>query len=145
MKTATKVSPDSHTDARRTLLRRLKRFYQRFNEADWAACFALIDPELRGDDGLDFDIYARQMREFKGVYESINIRPRHTHIALLQLTPTPRQQDKRPFAYIHLFWHDGHNRFHMLRERWIEHEGKWYTRMAGLIASGGKSQSGERV
>jgi hypothetical protein len=118
------------TTERQALRRRVQRFYRLFNQGAWEGCFALIDPELTGRGKVKLDSYRELMQVFKDAYGSI--KPRWTDLSL-HLDATPKQSDKRPFAYVYILWQDGAHEFHMFRERWILYDGKWFTRVVGLI------------
>lgn len=92
----------------------------------------MVDPELTRKQRPDRQIYVRELQDFKDVYGIIT--PWHTRISMY-LEASPRQQDKRPFAYVYTVWQDENHGFHMFRERWVFHNGRWYTRVAGLIAN----------
>ncbi|MEX0714963.1 MAG: hypothetical protein WD066_00170 [Planctomycetaceae bacterium] len=120
----------SEATERAALRRRVKQFYRRFNEADWDGCFALVDPELTRRRKVNLNAYSERMREFKNAYGDVRLR----WIDLsLHLHGAPRQGDARPFAYAYLLWQDDTHQFHLFRERWVKDEGKWFTRVAGLV------------
>ena len=111
--------------ARRALRQRVKQFYSRFNEGAWQDCYALIDPELTGQDKVSLDTYSKLMQAFKDAYGSV--KPWRTQFSF-HLDAAPKQQDKRPFAYVYLVWQDEAYGFHMFRDRWIHDRGQWFTR-----------------
>lgn len=115
---------------RRALGRRVKQFYDRFNEADWAACYSLIDPLLTGGGKVDPGEYATGLRAFKSAYGSVT--PWMTRLSL-HLNATAPQRDPRPFAFVYVVWQDDTHGFHMFRERWVKEKGKWFTRVIGLV------------
>jgi hypothetical protein len=119
-----------HNHSRESLRRRVKQFYVRFNNEDWSGCYALIDPLLTETRKVDFAAYAERMQAFKKAYG--NVKPRFTHLSL-HLDTSPKQRDKRAFAYVYLIWQDEQHQFHMFRERWIEHDGSWFSRVVGLV------------
>lgn len=129
----------AHSTERKSLRRRVKLFYQRFNQEDWRECFALIDPLLPQQGKPKFTEYAERMQAFKEVYGSV--RPWTTRVNL-HLDATPNQRDKRPFAYVYLVWQDDAHSFHMFRERWIFDREKWFTRVVGLVPNQPEQQSG---
>jgi hypothetical protein len=123
------MTPRERTE-RQALRRRVQQFYRWFNKEAWDDCFALIDPELTGRGRVNLDTYADLMQSFKESYGTV--RPRWTDLSL-HLDPTPKQRDKRPFAYVYILWQDDAHRFHMFRERWVLNDGQWFTRVVGLV------------
>src|SRR3990172_7962755 len=113
------------TTERQALRRRVQQFYRRFNKGAWEDCYALIDPELTKQGKVKFGVYSDLMLAFKEVYGSV--KPRWTDLSL-HLDATPKQRDKRSFAYVYVLWQDEAHGFHMFRERWIQDDGKWFTR-----------------
>jgi len=118
------------TSERAALRRRVKHFYVRFNRADWHKCYALIDPQLTQLGRVKLDTYSGLMQTFKDVYGSVNLWL--TRLSL-HLHATPKQPDKRPFAYVYVIWQDDSHQFHMFRERWVKDHGQWFTRVVGLV------------
>ena len=57
------------------------------------------------------------MQVFKDAYGSV--KPWWTRLSL-HLDTSPKQTDKRPFAYVYVIWQDDTHGFHMFRERWIK-------------------------
>jgi hypothetical protein len=118
---------DSERDA---LRRRVRQFYVSFNDEDWESCYSLIDPKLAEEGKVKLDAYAELMRAFKNAYGSVKLW--HTRLSL-HLDAVAKQSDKRPFAYVYLIWQDNSHGFHMFRERWIKDNGRWFTRVVGLV------------
>ena len=125
--TGTKKRDATKRDA---LRRRVKQFYARFNDGAWEKCYAMIDPELTRRGKVNLNTYSALMQEFKEVYGSVH--PRWTDLSL-HLEVTPKQRDRRPFAYVYILWQDDAHRFHMFRERWVLNDGQWFTRVVGLV------------
>jgi hypothetical protein len=123
-------STERDSAQREALRRRVKRFYHRFNKADWKNCYALIDPQLTRQGKVTLDTYCELMQAFKTVYGSINLW--FTRVSP-HLDAAPKQRDKRPFAYVYVIWQDDAHGFHMFRERWVKAHGQWFTRVVGLI------------
>src|SRR5256885_2164030 len=108
---------------------RIRHFYRYFNENNWQACFARVDPKLK-EGRVNFDPYAESLSSFFEKYgpirvESIKLRL-HTNVKT-------NKHDDRPFASGTLHWQDNKHRHHVLRERWVKSGDKWYTRMMGLV------------
>jgi hypothetical protein len=115
---------------RQALRRRVQQFYRRFNKGEWQGCFALIDPQLTKESKVELGAYADLMHAFKEAYGSAKLR----WIDLsLHLEFSPKQRDKRPFAYVYILWQDEAHEFHMFRERWIQDNGQWFSRVVGLV------------
>ena len=115
---------------RRALRQRVKQFYGRFNNGAWQDCYALIDPELTEQGKVKVETYAELMQAFKDEYGTV--KPWTTRLSL-HVDASPKQQDKRPFAYVYLIWQDQAHGFHMFRERWVKDHGQWFTRVVGLV------------
>lgn len=115
---------------RAALRRRVKQFYLRFNEASWEGCYALIDPRLTQTGKVEFTSYSERMSIFKNVYGSVQ-----PWLTRLSVHPegAANQRDERPFAYVYLVWQDDAHAFHMFRERWVKDNGRWFTRVVGLV------------
>jgi len=79
---------------------------------------------------VELATYAERMRVFKEAYGSV--KPWWTRLSL-HLDAATKQRDKRPFAYVYLVWQDDAHGFHMFRERWIKDNGRWFTRVVGLV------------
>ena len=104
--------------------------YGWFNEELWAKCFSLIDPKLREQGGVELSGYAEGLKAFKEYYGSI--RPWHVRVSP-HLQASSNKHDPRPFAYVYVIWQDDAHAFHMFRERWVKHSGRWFTRVVGLV------------
>jgi len=100
------------------------------NDKQWDRCFALTDPKLRADNRLTPEEHAENLACFMQVHGSI--RPWHVKISL-HLEGAKKQRDPRPFAFVYIIWQDKRNAFQMFRDRWVEDNGRWYTRVAGLM------------
>jgi len=123
---------------RETLRRRVKHFYARFNEEDWVDCFSLIDPQLRQQGKVELATYSERLRSFKNVYG--NVKLWLTRLSL-HLHASSSQRDQRPFAYVYVIWQDDAHGYHMFRERWIKDNGRWFTRVVGLVPNRQESGS----
>jgi hypothetical protein len=117
------------TSERQALWRRVKRMYDSFNRQDWQRCFSLLDPKLTEPSRVRFDDYAAQMRAFHKAFPRIDCKIEIS----LHLDASSNKHDPRPFAYVCVRWKDAAFNFHTFRERWVKHDGKWYTRVAGLV------------
>src|SRR5208282_4563868 len=104
---------------REKLRKRVTQFYLRFNKADWEGCYALIDPQLTQNGKVKPATYSGSMQAFKDTYGSVK---RWLTRLSLHLDPTPKQRDKRPFAYVYVIWQDEGQGFHVFRERWIKND-----------------------
>ncbi len=124
------VHPKDQIAERAALRRRVKRFFNRFNKADWQGCYDMVDPSLIQQGKVQLDAYSGLMSRFQDVYGSITI-----SWTRLSLHPegAPKQGDPRPFAYVYILWQDETHEFHMFRERWIKDHGQWFTRVVGLV------------
>jgi hypothetical protein len=121
---------------RQALRSRVKQWYAWFNRGLWEKCFSLIDPNLTEQSKVQLPAYAERLQTFKQVYGSIN--PWFVRISL-HLEATAPQRDRRPFACVYVVWQDEAHRFHMLRERWVKDDGRWFTRVIGLVPNRGEA------
>jgi hypothetical protein len=123
-------TPQHDDSEREALRRRVKQFYLRFNEEGWENCYSMIDPMLIQPGKVELATYAERMQAFKNRYGSVNLW--FTRLSL-HLAASSNQRDKRPFGYVYVVWQDDAHGFHMFRERWIKHNGRWFTRVVGLV------------
>jgi hypothetical protein len=112
------------------LRRRIRGFYARMNSQQWNRCFAHLDPRLRAAGKITSTHYMRSLAEFQQRYGLIDIwyLRASTHGGALAAS------DQRPFAYVYILWQDTHKQLHLFRERWVRDQGRWYTRVVGLVA-----------
>ena len=122
--------PADEAAQRRALRRRVKQMYGWFNAARWEKCFSLIDPALRDQAKAEPVVYADGLKAFKERYGSI--RPWHVRISP-HFDASSNKRDLRPFAYVYTVWQDQGGRFHLFQERWVRQDGRWYTRVVGLV------------
>ncbi len=122
--------PQREAVERAALRRRVKQFYLRFNEEAWEDCYALIDPQLTQQRKVELVTYSERMRAFKNLYRSVKLW--FTRISL-HLEATSHQRDKRPFAFVYVIWQDDAHGYHMFQERWVKDDGRWFTRVVGLV------------
>ena len=106
--------------------------YEWFNRGLWEKCFSLIDPMLREHSKTELPVYVERLRAFSEVYGSVT--PWHIRISL-HLDASANKRDGRPFAYVYVTWQDDAHGFHMFRERWVKNNGRWFTRVVGLVAN----------
>ena len=109
--------------------------YDWFNRGLWEECFSLVDPKLKEQSKVQLPVYAERLQAFKEFYGII--KPWHVRISL-HLDASSNKQDERPFAYVYVVWQDDVHGFHMFRERWVKHSGRWFTRVAGLVPNRGE-------
>lgn len=113
----------------RKLKDRIRVFYDHFNNRDWKACFATIDPVIRNKK-LDETVYEETLKSFSSKYVKVTIID--LQVTIYKNIKSYSYGD-RDFAYGKLSWMDFHNRSHVLNERWVkEKDGEWYTCMVGL-------------
>jgi hypothetical protein len=122
-------SPHHARLEREALRRRVRLLYNCLNRERWEKCFSLVDP-LREQSRVELPGYADRLHAFKEVCGSI--RPWLIRISL-HLDASSNKHDKRPFAYVYVIWQDERHGFHLFRERWVQHSGRWFTRVVGLV------------
>lgn len=127
-----KHSVRSETAERQALRRRVRQMYDWFNQGLWEKCFSLIDPRILEKSTRKFPAYAERLQEFQEAYGAI--RPWHVRIKLY-LDFSSSKHDDAPFAYVYTVWQDDSHRFHMFRERWVQHGGRWFTQVVGLVVN----------
>lgn len=120
---------------RKAIDRRVRRMYAWLNRGLADKCFSLLDPQLAKTGRVDPHQYAEGLRAFKEDYGSV--RPWHIRISV-HLDGSTCKFDPRPFAYVYVTWQDETHGFHMFRERWVKHDGVWYSQVAGLVPNGRK-------
>ena len=131
MKPRTK-SPRKEALAKGALRRRVMGWYSRFNSQRWSDCYSLVDPRLTTSGKVNAEAYSHSLRNFQSRYGAV--RPWHIRISL-HLTGSRPSSDPRPFAYVYTVWQDDRDEFHMFRERWVQDEKTWYTRVVGLVVN----------
>jgi hypothetical protein len=104
--------------------------YDWFEKESWEKCFSLVDPKLRAASKVQLPVYSERMRAFKEVYGKIQ--PWLIRISL-HLDMSSGHRDKRTCAYVYVIWQDKANMFHMFHDRWVKEDGRWFTRVAGLV------------
>ena len=104
--------------------------HRSLNQHQWEKCFQLIDPKLRAEGRVSFPAYAEGLHEFMQAFGAV--RPWHVRINLY-LDGSKNKRDPRPFAYVYVIWQDAEHDFHMFRDRWVKADGRWYTRVVGLV------------
>jgi hypothetical protein len=119
------------TADRQALRRRVRQMYEWFNQGAWEKCYSLLDRRLREGNRIEEESYVDSLKRFKQVYGRID--PWYVRLSL-HLEGASKQKDARPFAYVYVVWQDQAREFHMFRERWVQDSGRWYTRVAGLVA-----------
>src|SRR5262249_30361903 len=117
---------------RQALRKRVRHMYDWLNREQWQKCFSLIDPLLTERKKIQFEVYRDQLEAFRGLHGTIN--PWPVRISL-HLDAGGNKHDDRPFAYVYVVWQDQSHGYHMFRERWVKHDGQWFTRVVGLVAS----------
>jgi hypothetical protein len=92
-------------------------------------CFQFLDPRLR-DGRVDQEKYTTSLDEFRQYYGSVEV------ISIILDLHLDVEVKKGPsdFAYVLVVWKDSKKVAHLFRERWVKDEGRWYTRVAGLVA-----------
>jgi hypothetical protein len=110
-----------------SLRRAIRGFYDNFQKEKWELCYNRIDPNLLAAGNVDFNCYRDSLAAFKQRYGEVTI-------LLIRIGEIHTgKQDQRPFAYASVIWRDRLENFHVFRERWIFNNGRWYTRVVGLV------------
>lgn len=109
---------------RRAIKRRITQHFDLFNCANWSGCAAMVDPYL------DIDV-----KEFRQCMVNFYDQCRARCLTSIHVDKIHQgsKHDARPFAYAKVEWYDAYGRKFKFSERWIKHNGKWYTRSVGLI------------
>jgi len=115
------------------LRRRIRQFYLRFNQGDFARCYLMLDPDLRATpDAITSQQYATGLRRFLDWAGQIQIRK----IVLIQLhlKEPNRLYNNRDFARLEVVWEDADSNGHTFKERWVRSRGsRWYSRSTGFV------------
>lgn len=130
MKHSAKTANDAAQRA--ALRRRLRSFYQKYNQDDWDRCYLYLDPKLRSAGRVDPVRYAESLNAFRRRYGAVDLW--HVRVSVY-LDVKNNKHDDRPFAYVYVLWQDAQKALHVFRERWVYDRGRWYTRVVGLVAS----------
>jgi len=110
-----------------TLRRAIRGFYDNYRKEKWELCYNRIDPKLLAAGKVDFDCYRDSLTAFKQRYGDVSI-------LLIRIGEVHKgKHDQRPFVYASVIWRDRLEDFHVFRERWIFENGRWYTRVVGLV------------
>ncbi len=110
-----------------SLRRTIRSFYDNYRKEKWELCYNRIDPKLLEADKVAFDTYRDSLTTFKKRYGEVTI-------LLIRIGEIHKSKhDPRPFAYASVIWRDRLEDFHVFRERWIFDNGRWYTRVVGLV------------
>ncbi len=128
-KNATRRS-SKKTVEQNALHKRVRRMYDYFNRGLGERCYSLLDPSLRKQATVKLDTCTEGLVAFRNAYGRIS--PWYVRISL-HLDGSKNKHDPRSFAYVYVTWQDDQHGFHMLRERWVKDEGRWYSRVAGLV------------
>src|SRR5579884_1981883 len=120
---------------RKRLRTRIRSFYDHFGRQDWRKCYQFLDPALRRDGKVDFDIYRKSLSRFFDHYGPMS----NLKLAELEVATGVKNKhyDNRDFAYGVLLRHDRRHEPHLLKERWVKSGDNWYTRMVGLVVHEG--------
>ncbi len=124
--------PEKNSTERASIRRRVRQMVDGFNHDQWEKCFALIDPRLRKKGAVHLATYSDTLTVFKRCYGRID--PWYVRISL-HLDALSNKNDPRAFAYVYVVWQDERREFHIFKERWVKHEGQWFTRVLGLVAN----------
>ena len=114
---------------REALRKRVNQMHEWFNKEAWPKCFSLLDPRLRKQKRVEKQPYIESLRLFRKVYGELQ--PWYIRISLH--LHGSGIHDPRPFAYVYVVWQDQKHEFHMFRERWVRHSGRWFSRVVGLV------------
>ncbi len=121
------VRPSAQSAPLVSLRRAIRGFYDNFQKEKWELCHHRIDPKLLAAGKVDFDVYRDSLMTFKQRYGEVTI-------LLIDIGEIHTgKHDQRPFAYASVIWRDRLEDFHVFRERWIFDNGRWYTRVVGLV------------
>jgi hypothetical protein len=119
-----------------SLSQRVGAFYRFLNREKFDRCLQYLDPVIQHP-GFDSQVYQDQLSQFAKRYGPVTIKIRSYRFVSGQKVNTDRAmtsiEQKRDFAYVLLSWIDRDGILHEFRERWVKFEGKWYTRVAGVI------------
>jgi hypothetical protein len=114
---------------------RIRRFFELFQERDWAGCYDLLDPSLRNEK-VTGEQFARLLADFYQAYGPIQL----VKIEELTLHEGVEKSKYGPnFAYGLVLWRDKRHEAHLLKERWVKTGDTWYSRRVGLVVPSARS------
>jgi len=120
------------TTEKRLLRSRIKEFYRFCNMEHWTGCYQLLDSQLREKGNFDIVSYTKNLAAFFKQYGPMRV------VAILdvEIHPNAKRYEGRNFASGLVVWQDKKlYGYHLHMQRWVqsEEDGKWYTRLAGLV------------
>ena len=110
---------------------RIEAFYRFLNAKDWQKCFELVDPKLRDAGKVEFNAYTSSLASFFAKHGPMVLQSLER---LRVYVNSPNKHDDRDFAYGLVALEDREHHSLKMRERWVKaSDGRWYTRMAGMV------------
>jgi hypothetical protein len=113
----------------RKLRRRVFNYFKALTEGNAHKCFSYIDPTLIKKDAISENIYQQTLERFKDFYQKIDIA-----VVRTIFVPPGSKRDPRAFAYVQVIWFDAKEQPHVFRERWVNQDDEWFTRVLGYVA-----------
>jgi hypothetical protein len=111
---------------------RIEHFYRLLNDEQWKECFEFVDPKLRDEGRITQDAYTARLSAFVAAFGPLA----EVSVGELKLYSDVASElyGDRDFAHGSVTWKDRNQAAHQVQERWVKAaDGRWYTRMIGVI------------
>ena len=113
------------------LERKVRAFYKSLNQHKVAACFQMIDPQVRDVPGsVTLYQYGQALHEFVDRFGPLKVRAIHL---TLHLDEPNQLYQGRDFAIGKTTWLDAAGNRYVFLERWVRQDRSWYTRSTGFV------------
>lgn len=113
------------------LKRRIKRFYDLLNQREFQRCYEMIDPRIRSKaSSATLLQYQNSLSVFLDRIGSVMVRDVSFD---LHLDEPSALYEGRDFAVGKTSWRDSLGVEREFVERWVQEDGRWYTRSTGFL------------
>ena len=113
------------------LERRVNAFYKSLNQHKVAACYQMIDPQVRDASGsVTLYPYGEALHEFMARFGPLMVHAIHL---TLHLDEPSQLYQGRDFAVGKTTLLDAAGNRHVFLERWVRQDRSWYTRSTGFV------------
>jgi hypothetical protein len=111
--------------------RRIRRFYTLVSKAQFAKCYAMIDPVVLADPAsVTLLQYQHSLDSFLNHFGKMEVQEIRMQLHLGQPN---RLYGDRDFAVGQTIWLDQAGQTHTFQERWVRVGRNWYTRSTGFV------------
>ncbi|HZU37746.1 MAG TPA: hypothetical protein VFA18_17635 [Gemmataceae bacterium] len=113
------------------LERRIRSFYKHLNQQNVAACYQMIDPQVRDrPDSVTLYQYGSALHEFMDRVGALKLLAVHV---TLHVDEPSRLYQGRDFAIGKAMLADSDGNQYVFQERWVRQGRGWYTRSTGFV------------